>query len=212
MLLVHPNVKVATSVTCNASGTVVSASLDQLIDSKWKPLAFFSRKLSQAELKYSAFDCKLLAIYLSTKQFCYFLEDRQFAIYTDHLPLTTVIASAADHSPRQARYLSYVAEFMTDLQHLPGKTDVVADAFSRSCAELNAVLASQIDFRDMALCQHTDPDSLITRGKLTWSWCYERSTLMESKYCVIQHMGTPDLSFQHHDVRRCSTLSMVSLI
>ena len=71
-LLVHPNVKAATAVTCDASGTAVGASLDQLIDGEWKPLAFFSRKLSQAELKYSVFDCELLAIYLSTKRFYYF--------------------------------------------------------------------------------------------------------------------------------------------
>ena len=114
-LLVHPNVKAATAVTCDASGTAVGASLDQLIDGEWKPLAFFSRKLSRAELKYSAFDRELLAIYLSTKHFRHFLEDRQFAIYTDHLPLTTAITSAADRSPRQARHLSYVAEFTTDL-------------------------------------------------------------------------------------------------
>ena len=94
------------------------------------------------------------------------MEGRQFAIYTDHFPLTTAITSAADRSPRQARHLSYVAEFTTDLGHLPGKTNVVTDALSRSCAELNAVLASPIDFRDMTLCQHTDPDSLNYKGKI----------------------------------------------
>ena len=62
-LLVHPNIKVATAVTCDILDTAIGASLDQLIDGEWKPLIFFSRKLSQAELKYSAFDRKLLAIY-----------------------------------------------------------------------------------------------------------------------------------------------------
>ena len=105
----------ATAVTCDASGTAIGASLDQIIDGKWKPFAFLSRKLSQAELKYSAFDHKLLAIYFSTKHFLYFLDGGQFAMYTDHLPLTAAIASAADCSPQQARQLSYVAEFTTDL-------------------------------------------------------------------------------------------------
>ena len=144
----------------------MGASLDQLVDGEWKPLAFFSRKLSRAELKYSTFDRELLAIYLSIKHFRYFLEGRQFAVYTDHLPLTTAITSAADRSPRQARHMSYIAEFTTDLRHLPGKTYVVADALSRSCAELNAVLASPIDFRDMATCQLTDPDSINYKGKV----------------------------------------------
>ena len=89
-----------------------------------------------------SFDRELLAIYLSIKHFRYFLEGRQFTIYTDHMPLTTAIASATDRSPRQARHLSYIAEFTTDVSHVPGKSNVVADALSRSCAELNAVLTS----------------------------------------------------------------------
>ena len=127
---------------------------------------FLLQEAIQVELKYSAFDCELLAIYLSTKHFHYFLEGRQFAIYTDHLPLTTAIASAADRSPQQARHLSFVAQFTTDLRYLPGETNVVADALSISCAEFNAVLASPINFRDMVLCQHTDTDSLNYKGKI----------------------------------------------
>ena len=159
-LLVYPNAKAVTAVTCDASGTAVGASLDQLSNGEWKPLAFFSRKLSRAELKYSAFDRELLAIYLSIKHFRYFLEGQQFTIYTDHMPLTTAIASATDRSPRQARHLSYIAEFTTDMRHVPGKSNVVADALSRSCVELNAVLTSPIDFRDMATSQSNDPDSI----------------------------------------------------
>ena len=154
----------------------MGASLDQLIDGEWKPLAFFSRKLSHAELKYSAFNRELLAIYLSTKHFRYFLEGRRFAIYMDHLPLTTAIASAADRSPRQARHLSYVAEFTTDLCHLPGKSNVVADALSRSCAELNAVLASPIDSGTWLRTNRPKPTPSTTRTKLTRAWCCGRST------------------------------------
>ena len=61
-LLVHQNVKAATAVTCEASGRAIGSCLDQLIDGEWKPLAFFSKKLSLAELKHSAFDRELLAI------------------------------------------------------------------------------------------------------------------------------------------------------
>ena len=124
-----------------SKGTAISTILVQLIDGEWKSLAFFSRKLSHVELKFSAFSYELLAIYLSTKHFRYFLEGRQFAIYTDHLPLTTAITSATDRSPQQARHLSYVTEFMTNLWHLPWKTYLVVDALSRSCTVLNTVLA-----------------------------------------------------------------------
>ena len=56
------------------------------------------------------------------------------------------------------------------------------------------------------------PTPSTTREKLTRAWCYERSTSIESNCCVIQHVGAPDLSFQHHGVRRFLTLSTVSLI
>ena len=147
-----------------------------------------------------------LAIYLSTNHFRYFLEGRRFAIYTDHLPLTTAIASAADRSPRQARHQSYVAEFTTDLRHLPRKSNVVADALSRSCAELNAVLASPIDFRDMAMDQQTDPNSIYYKDKVDTGMVLPSEA---SNYCVIQHGDASDLSFQHHGVRRCLTLSSI---
>ena len=48
----------------DASDTVVVAVLQQEIDHQWQPTAFFSKKLTPAETKYSTFDKELLAIYL----------------------------------------------------------------------------------------------------------------------------------------------------
>ena len=48
----------------------------------WKPLAFFSHQLRPPERKYSAFDRKLLALYLAVRHFHYFLEARSFIAYT----------------------------------------------------------------------------------------------------------------------------------
>ena len=86
---------------------------------------------------------------------------------------------------------------------------MVADALSRSCAELNAVLASPIDFRDMATDQQTDPNSIYYKDKVDTGMVLPSEA---SNYCVIQHGDAPDLSFQHHGVRRCLTLSSVSPI
>ena len=130
----------------------------------------------------------------------------------DHLPLTTAIASAANRSPRQARHLSYVAEFTTDLRHLPGKSNVVADALSRSCAELNAVLASPINFRNMATDQQTDPDSIYYKDKVNTGMVLREVNIRGITLLCDTALGVPDLSFQHHGVRRCLTLSTVSPI
>ena len=43
--------------------------MDQLRNGVWRPLTFFSKKLTNAERKYAAFDRELLAVYLSIKLF-----------------------------------------------------------------------------------------------------------------------------------------------
>jgi hypothetical protein len=68
-LLHHPDLSVPTSVTVYASGAGLGAELAQLQAGIWRPICFFSRKLSSAETKYSAFDRELLAIYEAIKYF-----------------------------------------------------------------------------------------------------------------------------------------------
>ena len=102
------------------------------------PLAFFSRKLSDAEKKYSAFDRELLASYSAVKHFRHFLEGRPFTLYTDHKSLTFALCSETDRSPRQTRHLAFIAEFTTDIRHIKGKFNVVADALSRITTTSNA--------------------------------------------------------------------------
>ncbi|GFN92679.1 Pol polyprotein, partial [Plakobranchus ocellatus] len=63
VLLHHPLPDAPTSLTVDASSTAVGAQLEQRQGQSWVPLAFFSRKLSDAEKKYSAFDRELLASY-----------------------------------------------------------------------------------------------------------------------------------------------------
>ena len=130
-LLHHPQPEAPTSLTVDASDKGIGATLEQRHGRVWVPLAFFSRKLSEAEKKYSAFDKELLAAYSAIKHFKYFLEGRKFTLYTDHKPLTSALQSTADRSPRQTRHLSFLAEFTTDIQHVKGKFNVVADTLSR---------------------------------------------------------------------------------
>lgn len=130
-LLHHPRSNAPTSVTVDASNTAIGAQLEQLHDGSWVPIAFFSRKLSETERKYSAFDRELLAAYNAIKHFRHFLEGHPFTLYTDHKPLTTAITSMTDRSPRQSRHMSYIAEFTTDIRHIKGQFNVVADTLSR---------------------------------------------------------------------------------
>ena len=96
-MLVHPDPSASLSLTADASDIAVGAVLGQ--GTSQAPLAFFSKKLSAAERKYSAFDKELLALYLAVKDFRPSLEGRQFVIYTDHKPLCGAINSSTERSP-----------------------------------------------------------------------------------------------------------------
>ncbi len=91
-----------------------------------------SKKLDAAQLKYSAFDCELLAAYLSVRHFWYLLDGRKFHILSDHKPLTQAMHRVSD--PWMARVQqqpSFLAELTSDVRHIAGKANVVTDALSR---------------------------------------------------------------------------------
>ena len=116
-------------MTTDASGLAVGAVLAQSGD---RPISFFSKKLSDAEKKYSTFDRELLAVFLAIKHFRHVLEGRRFTVFTDHKPLCGAMTSLADRSPRQTRHLSFIAEFTANICHVSGTSNVVADALSLS--------------------------------------------------------------------------------
>jgi hypothetical protein len=60
------------------------------------------------------------------------LEGRRFILFTDHKPLTQVLFRSSDPwTPRQCRQLSYIPEHTSDIRHIAGADNVVADMLSR---------------------------------------------------------------------------------
>ncbi|BHF65278.1 Era Like 12S Mitochondrial RRNA Chaperone 1 [Sparganum proliferum] len=114
------------------------------------PEAQLSLMLLPAETRYSTFGRELLAIYLAVKHFRHFLEGQGFTIFTDHKPLTFAIHSRSDKlSPREIRHLDYISHFTSDIRHIDGSRNEVADALSRpSIAHLQ--LSPGIDLAEMA--------------------------------------------------------------
>ena len=153
--LVHPQPEAPINVMMDASDIVIGAVLQQLLDGQWCPLAYFSRKLSPTEQRYSTFDRELLAVYCAIRHFRHFLEARQFHILTDHKPLTHSLHSKSDkHSPRQVRHLEFISQFTSDIRHVTGQGNPVADALSRM--EANAITqdsSTAVDFQALAEAQ-----------------------------------------------------------
>ena len=157
-LLFHPKPEAPTCIMTDASSVAVGGVLQQFIDDHWCPIAFFSTKLKPAETRYSAFDRELLAIYLAIKQFRHFVEGRKFHVITDHKPLTFALTSKpSQHSPRQVRHLDYISQFTTDIRHIKGEDNPVADTLSRLGA-IHCDTCPPISFQDIAMAQRDDPE------------------------------------------------------
>jgi len=74
----------------------VGTVLQQKVAAGLQPLSFFSKKLDGAQLRYSAFDQELLAMYLAVMHFRWALKGRRFHILTDHKPLTFALFRTFD--------------------------------------------------------------------------------------------------------------------
>ena len=131
-LLVHPSPDATLTLSTDASNIAVGAVLHQTMNGVSQPLAFFSRKLSKTERKYSTFGRELLAIYLSIKNLRRFIEGRQVTVLTDHKPLLGALLKADRDIARETRQLNYIAQYTTTLQHISGPQNVTADTLSRA--------------------------------------------------------------------------------
>ena len=139
-------------LTLSVDASHIGGVLQQIVDGQLQPLAFFSRKLGKPETKYSAFDRESLVMHLNVRHFRYFLEGRHFVIFTDHKPLTFAFSKVSDAwSARQQRQLSAISEFTTDVRHIAGKANLVADTLFR--ASLSMVVSSPPDLDFVAMAQ-----------------------------------------------------------
>lgn len=132
-------------LTTDASNSSIGAVLEQCVDNVMQPIAFFSRKLTPTQVKYSTFDRELLAIYSSIKHFRHFLEGYEFTVFTDHKPIITAIKTKSDKSPRQFRYLEYISQFTSNIKYIKGDSNIVADTFSRLNDEVSSLQENKID-------------------------------------------------------------------
>ena len=117
-------------VTTDASDVAIGAILQQDVGMGLQPIAFASRKLQQAEVRYSAYERELLGIVWALGQWKhYFQGPHPIIIQTDHAPLRHLPNQASVNS-RIWKWLSILQGYDVDIQHIPGKRNP-ADSLSR---------------------------------------------------------------------------------
>lgn len=133
-LLHHPNPERAFIVEVDASTTGVGGVLSQYSDSSSKPMpcAFFSRKLSPAEVHYDIGNRELLAVKLALEEWRHLLEGAKhpFIVLTDHKNLQ-YLKEAKRLNSRQARWALFFSRFHFQISYRPGSRNIRADALSR---------------------------------------------------------------------------------
>lgn len=150
----------------DASNTAAGAVLQQFSEGSWQPLGFFSEKFNHAQRNYSTFGRELLAMKMAVKYFRHLLEGRTFVIYTDHNPLTHAFTSnPPSRLAHEDRALQYISQFTTDVRHISGSKNVVADALSRVDA-IN--LPTPINYEVVAADQESDEElQMLLKSKST---------------------------------------------
>jgi hypothetical protein len=86
-LLAHPDPSAPLALVTDASTSAMGAVLQQRVNSAWQPLAFFSRKLSPAQQKYSAYD----------RVACHLRGREEFPTHAGSAPLHHIHRSQAHH-------------------------------------------------------------------------------------------------------------------
>ncbi|GBM99651.1 hypothetical protein AVEN_257768-1 [Araneus ventricosus] len=156
-VLYYPSSNATLAIVVDASDNAVGVSLQQQVTTGWQPLAFYSKSLSPAQRTHISYDIELLAAYMTIKYFRHMVEGRIFILFNDHKPLTFAFRQKEERSPGKLRQLDIIGQFTTDIRHLKGTDNVVADALSR--IHISTIkLPSAIDFQKMDEEQQTDPE------------------------------------------------------
>ena len=105
----------------------------------------------------SATDRELLAGYRAVRHFRHILEGRQFTLFTDHEPLVGMMKKSKDPwSATQVRHLATISEFTTDIRHIQGKTNIVADTLSPGPVDH---ISLGVDFNALTWAQQLDQET-----------------------------------------------------
>jgi hypothetical protein len=127
-----------------------------------KPIAFFSKKLTDVQQCYPVTEQELLAIAETLKYFRHMLLGHKIIVKTDHKNL--VHPNSTHTSDRVLRQRLLIEEYGADLEHVKGENNIVADTLSRLPSEELFVFQPNtdanfpLDLAAIATMQQTDQE------------------------------------------------------
>jgi hypothetical protein len=125
VMLAYPDYSDVFEIFTDAS----TRQLGAVITQKGRPIAFFSRKLSTAQQKYTVTEQELLSIVECLKEFRGMLWGQRIKVYTDHQNL--IRDALGLDSNRVFRWRILLEEYNPEIVYIKGIDNTVADALSR---------------------------------------------------------------------------------
>lgn len=119
------------TLNCDACDYAIGATLQQDHGRGLQPVAFMSRKLTDAERNYDTREKEFMALHDACRHWRHYLHSElPFTLLSDHDSLK-YHKSMPNLSGRLARWVERMAEFDYTIEHIAGVKNVVADALSR---------------------------------------------------------------------------------
>jgi len=130
-----------------------------------RPVAFFSRKLSDAQTRYSITELELLAIVETLKEFKGMLWGQRIKVYTDHKNLITDALGLS--SDRVYRWRLLLEEYGPEIVYIKGIHNTVADAISRLDYD-PAANPDRLSYHMSQVQTRVENDTGISREQFKW--------------------------------------------
>jgi hypothetical protein len=123
--------KLPIQIETDASDMAIGACLTQEHNKQRHPLAYYSRKMTPAELNYDIHDKELLAIVASLQHWRVYTEGAPgLIILSDHKNLT-YFTTTKQLTRRQVRWSELLGQYKFEIRYTPGRDNGRADALSR---------------------------------------------------------------------------------
>ena len=102
--------------------------LTQNFEGVTKPIGYFSRRMRDSELRYSAFNAEMCSVVNAMEHWEQLLKGSDLVVMTDHLPL---VSHSTRDSKTMTNLLQKIISFNCQLVHIIGSENLIADYLSR---------------------------------------------------------------------------------
>ena len=124
-------------VAADASSVAIGGVLEQEHGDHWHPVAFYSRKLSPAETRYTTRERECLAVKQCLVVWRHYLLGAPFRVLSDHQSLKWLQTQNVNTlSDRLLRWVEFFSLFEFDQDYVPGELNVLPDHLSRPATEV----------------------------------------------------------------------------